>query len=475
VKRRSDLVIALGFFAASALVRIPFRSGRIFHDDSYKLAAGVLYTLVAHPPGFIGYCALVRLAYFVAGDVNLAFVVVNVLSTGAATALTYLLGRHLFDRRIGFIAAMLYATSLDTSYFAEVALSYAAEGAFATATVLTGWLSVQRRSFSWLLAHSALLAVGGSVRQTTLAFLLPLWLWVVWRSVPRWRQRACAALVLAVVVAAWAVPNAQRLAKYWDQTDRGYFESVYTLQVAMDQYYDSTRFGAVQYEESQPRFHWPLVELGVALWNHFDPPPPDASREVRTASASNALRMIRYQTAKLLFYGCLAMGLAAVFVVLAFLKRVRASFDADRAVFLALWILPAALFFALNHFGAWGYLLLFLAALTILAAQAIAVLFPTTRGQAFVTGTLVLTNALLFLCMRPLPDTSDRNRLLNIALLQYAGPSIHAHYARARSSGFSNDPRQLSLDCVTDECLETSVKKDFALPAEMQPVKPFVD
>lgn len=475
MKRLSDRAVALCFFVASTLLRIPFRSERIFHDDSYKLAAGVLYTLTAHPPGFIGYCVLVRLAYLVAGDVALAFVVVNALATGAATALTYLLGRELFDRRAGIIAALLYATSLCTSYFAEVALSYAAEGAFATAVALTGWLSVRRRSFGWLIAHSALLAVGGSVRQTTLVFLLPLWLWVVWRSVPRWSQRACAALVLAAVVTVWSVPNAQRLQKYWDQTGRGYFESVYTLQVAMDQYYDSSGFGAARYEESQRRFHWPLVELGVALWNRLDPPSPDAWPEVRSASAPHALRMLRYQTAKLLFYGGLAMGLAAMFLLLAFLRRVRATFDRERSIFLALWVLPAALFFALNHFGAWGYLLLFLAALAILAAQAIVVLFTTTRGQVLVTGSVVLTNALLFLCMRPLPETSERNRLLNIALLQYAAPSIEAHYARARSSGFGNDPRQLALDCVTDECLERSIKKDFALPAEMEPVRPLVD
>ena len=77
-ERRTDLTISLALFAVSALVRIPFRAHEIFHGDSYGLAAGVMYTLTAHPPGFIGYCALVRLAYYVAGDVNLAFVIVNV-------------------------------------------------------------------------------------------------------------------------------------------------------------------------------------------------------------------------------------------------------------------------------------------------------------------------------------------------------------------------------------------------------------
>lgn len=471
MKHPSDLAISIGLFLASAVVRIPFRSEQLFHGDSYGLAAGVLYTLTAHPPGFIGYCTLVRLAYYLAGDVDLAFAIISILATGAATALTYLLVLHLFDRRAGLIAAALYATSLDTSYFAEVALSYAAEGAFATGAALTGWLSVKRRSFGWLLAHSVVLAVGGSVRQTTLAFLLPLWLWIVWRSVGKWWQRACAALVLVLVVSVWSIPNAQRLAKYWDQADVSYFESMYKLQVAMEQYYDSTSFGTVQYEETQPRFHWPLAELGVAIWNKLHPPAADAAREVRTASASHALRMIRYQTAKLLFYGSVAMGLAGVFVLLAFLGRVRRTLDAERWIFLGLWVLPAALFFALNHLGAWGYLLIFLAALTAMAARAITILLAP-RAQVYATATIALASVAVFLFMRPLPETSDRNRVVNVALLQYGAPSIRAHYARSRAKAFTSDPRQLDLDCVTDECLIQSIPIAFHLPPDLKPVRP---
>lgn len=468
---RKDWWIACVLFVVSTLVRIPFRSHALFHGDSYGLATGVMFTLTAHPPGFIGYCALVRVAYLLCGDVNLAFVIVNILSTGLATAFAFILGRTMFDRRAGVIAAVLYATSLDASYFAETALSYAAEGAFATAAGLTAWLAVQRRSFGWLVAHSAILAVGGSVRQTTVAFLFPLWLYVMWRAVPRWRQRAVAALVFALVVWAWSVPNAHRLAKYWDKdTKVGYLESVYKLQVAMEQYYDSAQFGKVSYEPKVARFHWPLVELGVAMWNSIHPPAPDAPIEVRSASASNALRMLRYQTAKLFFYLAVAMGLATLFVLLAFLRRVRTSLDAERWLVLGLWVLPAALFFALNHLGAWGYLLIFLAALCALAARAITLLFP--RRDAAIATVLAAINVAAFLFMRPLPDTTQRNQLMNIALLQYGAPSIRAGYARARSSAFAKDPRQLSLDCVTDECLEKSIPEDFSLPKDLRPVRP---
>ncbi len=468
----TDRRIATWLFLLSALSRIPFRSQHIFHGDSYGLAAGVLYTLTAHPPGFIGYCALVRFAYWFVGDVNLSFVVVNMLCTGVATALTFLLGRHMFGRSEGLIAAVIYATSVDVSYFAEVALTYAAEGAFATAAGLSAWLSVQRRSFGWLLAHSAILAVGGSVRQTTLAFLFPLWLYVVWRSVAAWRQRAAAAVILLLVVWSWSVPNAHRLAKYWDKSDISYFESVYKLQVAMEQYYDSTSFGKVEYEENMARFHWPLVELGTAIWNRAHPPDASASPEVRTASAAHALGMIRYQSAKLGFYLAFAMGLAVIFLAGLFLPRVRAAFDAERSLVLALWILPSAFFFALNHLGAWGYLLIFLAALAVIAARSIATLIGSSRPRRLVVAAIAVVNVAAFLFMRPLPETSDRNRTIDVAVLQYGAPAIRMHYARSRARAYTIDPRQLPVDCVTDPCLIRDLPAAYALPSDLKPVRP---
>src|ERR1043166_7855602 len=103
-ERRADASIAAILFLASAIVRIPFRPTQIFHGDSYGISAGVLYTLTAHPPGFIGFCTLARVAYYFVGNLALAFATVNILCTGAATALTYLVGRTMFDRRVGIIA-----------------------------------------------------------------------------------------------------------------------------------------------------------------------------------------------------------------------------------------------------------------------------------------------------------------------------------------------------------------------------------
>src|SRR5690349_24030540 len=104
--------MAVALALASAAIRIPFRSTQIFRGDSYGLAMGALFTWTAHPPGFIGYCALVRLVNYLVGDVNTSFVVVNIAATAVATALTFAIGRFVFGRTEGLIAALFFATSL---------------------------------------------------------------------------------------------------------------------------------------------------------------------------------------------------------------------------------------------------------------------------------------------------------------------------------------------------------------------------
>jgi hypothetical protein len=303
-------------------------------------------------------------------------------------------------------------------------------------------------------------------RQTTLAFLFPLWLYTIWKATPRWRARVLAALLLAIVVTGWSIPNARNLRRYWDKRDDvSYIRSVYDLQVRMEQYYDSSTFGVASYEEKARRFHWPLVELFVGAWNDIHPPSATAPPEVKAASASNALRMLRYQTVKVIAYTLLACGIWSIFLI-AGLRRM----GRERALFLALWILPAGLFFALNHFGAWGYLLIFLAALAVIAAHGLTLLAPR-RAMAVA----ILVSAIhfgVFVFMRPLPDRSNRATLANIALLQYGAPAIRMSYARARSSAFQADPRELPVDCVTEECLERDIPRNYHLPPGTRPMRP---
>src|SRR5262245_21745613 len=89
-RKYQTTVIAL--FVGSAVYRIPFRSTQIFNGDSYGLAHGALFTWTAHPPGFIGYCTIVRLINYFFDDFNTSAVLFSIVSTAVATVLVFVLG-----------------------------------------------------------------------------------------------------------------------------------------------------------------------------------------------------------------------------------------------------------------------------------------------------------------------------------------------------------------------------------------------
>ena len=94
------------------------------------------------------------------------------------------------------------------------------------------------------------------------------------------------------------------------------------------------------------------------------------------------------------------------------------------------------------------------------------------RRAYAIAGIICVVHFGVFIFMRPLPDRSERATLMNIAVLQYGAPSIRMSYARARSSAFSGDPRELPVDCVTEECLERNIPRDYHLPPGTQAMRP---
>jgi 4-amino-4-deoxy-L-arabinose transferase-like glycosyltransferase len=477
----APVTVPLLIAVATMLSRVPFRSRQIFHGDSLGLCCGALFTWTAHPPGFIGYCTLGRLVNFLLDDINLSFVVVNIVAIGLATGCVFALGRAMFGPLQGLVAATFFGTSTATFYFSEVALSYAAEGFWATAFALASWTALRRNSWGWVMAATIILALGGSVRQTTLAFLFPLWCYVLAVVCRGWLARLSAAGILIAVVAAWQIPSAHQLRQHWEHEERGFLESIYNLQIVMKQHYDwGALAGEVAYHEPERRFHWPFVELGVAAWNAVWPPGPDAPAEVRQASLAHAGRQILFQVLKVGIYLLLALGPAAAFGLLPLLsRRCRYLFtNVPRAApFLSLWIAPAALFFAVGHFGSWGYLLVFLGAFCLIAAEALVgfVERRVSRPRYWVfslTAAAAVSNLAFFLVARPLPETSERNRVVNVVLLQYTAPAIAQHYARARGTMHDADPRQLKLDCVQDDCLRRDLPALFNLDPGLEPMMP---
>ena len=465
------VMVAILLAVITITLRIPFMSSEIFHTDSLGYVCGAFYTWTAHPPGFIGFNLLGRFLNYLIDDINRSFVLLSIAGSALSVSMLYLLGTEIFDKKIGLGAALLMMTSINTSYFSEVALSYALEGGIATFIAYTAWKAIKTKDLRWIIICTVALSLGGSVRQTTLVFLFPLWLYAVWPRRIGIRSFLSQTTLLCVISLLWLYPNSHFVSKYWEKGERGFLSSFYNLQVVMDQWYDSSLIlQKPTYTEKSAKFHWPFVELLVASKNLIQPPNDDARIEIRRASASHALKVIFYQFCKLLFYLLLSCGIAAIaFVFAPVVYRHATNTDVDQIAFFGLWIGPATLFFVLGHLGSWGYLLLYLGALLLLASALLALYLRaraatgTAANRTWMTLILLIcaVNLTWFHTLKPLPHASDLNKLINVALLQYTADGIKHKYAVARSSVFKEDHRQLPYNCVTDKCLTESLPSQF--------------
>ncbi len=444
----------------SAAVRLPFLSDAIFHCDSFGYCMGGLYQFVSHPPGFVGYCSLGWLVNQAIGNIHDSFVVISFAASSLATLLVYVLARDFsLTHRSALLAAAAFGFSICVLYFGMLVLSYAVEGAAATAFGLLAWRGLSRKSKGALYGASAVWALSGALRATTSAFLMPLWLWMLWSS--RRSTKVGKHLLLAVCLSApWVLANRYLLeAKvgFQESAGRGFWD----LQVMMPIQYQTDGVGIQPTEKVEPAFHWPFVEVlakglvSTGLVRNLDPAP----------SIARAARLAGVQFLKWTFY--LAFALPSVAVAAARLGAMRSwPMPREETVFLAAWALPATAFFWVGHFGSFGYLQVMLAPVAVLVARVVA---PAEGGQGekcvrWQAAALAATLAglLFFVLAGPTRGSSEREQLADVLALQYCGRAARAEYAVARSTIWKADPRQLpfvSPDCNTDACLLATAKE----------------
>lgn len=208
IKSMNDILVTLILFLFGVLTRIPFRSQMLHHWDSVNFALGMEQFDVRmhqpHPPGYYLYVVLARLVNLLVGDANSSLVWISVFFSGATIAMLYLLGKELFGRRVGVVAAVIALTSPSIWFFGEVALTYIVE-AFLVTAIAYACLKALRGDDLSAVWSGILLGVAGGIRQTTLILMLPLWLFSLYRST--WRIRLLSTLLLVLTVALWFVPT----------------------------------------------------------------------------------------------------------------------------------------------------------------------------------------------------------------------------------------------------------------------------
>jgi hypothetical protein len=365
---RREVWYGLGLFLLTVLSRIPFRSQILYHWDSINLAFGMrAFDIAANqpqPPGYILYVWLCRLVDMLFQDPQTTMVWIAIVSSGLAVVATYLLGRAMFGRPSGIVAALFLASSPLFWFYGEIALPHTLD-AFLVTLSAWGLYQTMRGRHSFLYPTVALLAVVGGVRQQSLIFLIPLVVFAL-RGVG-WRRFLSAGLLGAALCLLWAVPlfaASGGLARYLEVFSE--YSSWFTATTSV---------------------------FSGAGWSGM---------------RFNVSRIVRY-----LLYGGAAAFIPPLFYGLARLLGHRAGVGNarwERAVFLGLWCVPVVLLYAFVHMGQQGMLFTFLPALLVVSAAALVRLSefwsPALRTLTLVMLVLLNGSCFLFLPQHPLGEGS---------------------------------------------------------------------
>jgi hypothetical protein len=383
------LILAFGTF----LSRFPFRSRILYHWDSVNFAYAMREFSVAkeqpHPPGYIVYVWLCRAVDLVFHDAQVTMVWISIVASVLSVVALFYLGRAMFDRRVGLIAALLLASSPLFWFYGEIALPHTLDTFL---VILAGWLlyQVMLGQMEHLIPAAITLAIASGVRQQTLIFLALLGLFAV-RSVgvKRW---FLAAAVGALICLTWFVPLI-----YLSGGISDYFR-------IMSEY--NRRFQSTT-----------SVFLGGGWWG--------IQRNVRK------LAMYTVYGWSVALIPCFAYGGARLW-------RRGWPRQWERIIFLALWVGPALVFYTIIHMGQQGLVFVFLPPLLICSAVGLVRLLSRMPGNrlAWLTTVLVGVNLAVF-CLAPeYPLGGDRLRLLTRTALvnsdRYYGDrfaAIQEHFA----------------------------------------------
>jgi MFS family permease len=361
--------------------RIPFTSKLLVNMDSCQFALALekfdITVHQPHPPGYFLYVLLGRLLNVFIADANTVYVSISVFFSGMAIAAVYLLGRDIFGRKIGTIAALLALSSPSFWFHGEVALTYILEAFFSTVTALFCWRILKgQEKYLWI--SVVLLGLAGGVRQNTPVFLLPLWLYSVRNLAPG--KIVASLCVLAATCLSWFIPMVW-MTGGWDAY-RGAFRELWM--------FNTGGRGVLEGE-------WSYLRLF-------------------------SLKMFLY-----LIYG-LGVGLFPVaLAVYSMAKRGQwKSVDSTKAVFFSLWVLPIMMFYLFVFLSIQnpGYILIFLPALFILASYSIFHIgnelgnrYGRRAFRAILTVVVVLNMAAFFLLKSPVSYRWIRTHDSNLSIL----------------------------------------------------------
>ncbi len=361
-------VIAGLLFVLALATRLPFRSEILYHWDSINFAYAIQEFNLAkeqpQPPGYIVYVWLCRLVDSIVGDAQMAMVGISLVSSTLAVVALFYMGEVMFDRSVGLLAALFLATSPLFWFYSEIALPHTLDTLLVVVSVW--WMyKTMRGDYRFLYPAVVALALAGGIRQQTLIFLAPVFLFAV-RGVG-WRRFLIAGILGGIICLGWFIP-------------------LMILSGGLSTYMEIVGDFTERFQRTTSIF------LGAGWWG----------------VQRNLIKLTLYTT-----YAWSLAALPAVVYVVLQLRRRQGQLGWERSLFLFLWMIPALLFYALVHMGQQGLVFVFLPALLLFSAYGLTNwLSQKPRWLAVTAIVLVTCNVTIFYWLPEYPFGLERQRFL---------------------------------------------------------------
>jgi hypothetical protein len=329
LKSKNNVLLPLLLALITILTRIPFTSKLLYHMDSVQFALALKkYDITVHqphPPGYFLYVMLGKFFNLLTGDANMSFIAMSIIASGLTVFFIFLLTREIYDIKTAFWSSILANTSPLLWFHSEVALTYILEASFSVSFAFLCW-KILNGQYRLIFISALLLAFIGGVRQSTLVFLIPLWLYSIRKSPYKYIIISFALLVTGIL--SWFLPMLSM--------SGGYAQ----YKAAVDELWAFT----VE----------PFTVLNAGLKSLF-------------VYSKNIFQCIIY-----------GLGLSAAFVVFYLFKKgfkhtVKLLLS-EKGIFIVFWIVPVILFYLFIHTGPSGYSLIFMPGLLMLSVKAIDIL-----------------------------------------------------------------------------------------------------
>jgi hypothetical protein len=455
----------------SLVVRLSALDHGPYGLDSWNYCIGALKFHIAHPPGYAGYVALGSLLNLFVHHINRTFIGISLVSALASVVLIFALSRLMgLKNKTALAAAITYSLSVNVLVFSVLAMNYTLESCLALLFACLAIVAIQRRSTSVAIAATIVFAASGSVRPTTTFFLVPLWLYFLWRMRPTLITLGVHLLIAAFLIGVWQYANSHLLAR------AGFQGSAYGFQVMMPVNYDyvSLNNRLATTEAARPAFHMPGFEILAWTLDHLHLKLLPKSENWPQPSLRRAGMLSGVQFLKFCYF--LFFSVPALLVLpFTFLRggqngpaalcasgRVVGKTPAERGAngsvgqyrwFFFWWIVPAFLFFVFGHLGSIGYLLFFQPAIVIWLTQRVFESQKGRNGLKLGYASAALLGVVFFLFARPFRSDSGWRRTVDILALVNTAASIREEFSVSRNTtpGPVSPPLRAMSDAPSDE------------------------